>query len=73
MQRTDMRRCGPTGGSSPETRRVHRYWHSLGGMGEVVPGFPEVAGESCTTEDVQGQEITFRNLVPVAGSSRAVL
>ena len=42
-------------------------------MGEVVPGFPEVAGESCTTEDVQGQEITFRNLVPVAGSSRAVL
>ena len=27
---------------------------SLGGMREVVPGFPEVAGESCTTEDVQG-------------------
>ena len=39
----------------------------------MVPGFPEVAGESCTTEDVRGQEITFRNLVPVTGSSRAVL
>ena len=30
----------------------------------MAPGFPEVAGESCTTEDVRGQEITFRNLVP---------
>ena len=39
----------------------------------MVPGFPEVAGESCTTEDVRGQEITFRNLVPVTVLSRAFL
>ena len=46
----------------------HRFL-SCEGTTLKYPGFLMTGGESCTTEDVRGEEITFRNLVPVAGSS----